>query len=80
MRLLRTSVSVNHSFEVQYFQDDNIPKFAILSHTWDEDEVTFQDLEAGRGQAKKGFQKIRNCCRIARDAGYEYVWIDTCCI
>ena len=24
--------------------------------------------------------KVRNCCSVARAAGYRYVWIDTCCI
>ena len=26
------------------------------------------------------FEKLRRCCEKARADGYEYVWIDTCCI
>ena len=30
---------------------------------------------------RKGYQKIRECCRIAKERDKtEYVWIDTCCI
>lgn len=25
-------------------------------------------------------EKIKGCCRVARDAGYRLVWIDSCCI
>lgn len=31
-------------------------------------------------QGKKGYRKIQNCCKLASDAGFEHVWIDTCCI
>ncbi len=27
-----------------------------------------------------GYSKIRSCCAIAAQQGFEYVWIDTCCI
>ncbi|KAL1600119.1 hypothetical protein SLS59_006193 [Nothophoma quercina] len=27
-----------------------------------------------------GYDKIRHCCGQAKDDGYEWVWIDTCCI
>lgn len=27
-----------------------------------------------------GFSKIEGCCRQAILAGYDWVWIDTCCI
>ena len=29
---------------LEEFSAANIPKYAILSHTWGDDEVTFQDL------------------------------------
>ncbi|RTE68256.1 hypothetical protein BHE90_017367, partial [Fusarium euwallaceae] len=74
MRLL----NIKH-IELEYFAD-NVPRYAILSHTWEEEEVTFQDMEQGRAKDKKGYTKIKNCCSVARDKGYNYVWIDTCCI
>lgn len=39
MRLLRTTESSPGCFQVEYFQDDSIPKYAILSHTWGEGEL-----------------------------------------
>ncbi|RMJ16690.1 hypothetical protein CDV36_003647 [Fusarium kuroshium] len=72
MRLLNTE-----RVELEFFIDE-IPPYAILSHTWDQEEVIFQDMEQSRAKDKKGYAK--NCCSIARDNGYNYVWIDTCCI
>jgi Heterokaryon incompatibility protein (HET) len=61
---------------------DDIPRYAILSHTWgsDEDEVTFNDLKVGSGKSKAGYAKIRFCGDQARKNGLEYFWVDTCCI
>ena len=61
---------------------DKIPKYAILSHTWreDEDEVLFTDMEKGSAESKAGYQKLRYACKQAAAAGLEYIWIDTCCI
>ena len=43
--------------------DDDIPRYAILSHTWgaDDDEVTFRDLTEGTGRNKAGYRKIEFC-------------------
>ena len=54
-----------------------------LSHAWDKNEVTFQDIQdvEGTGAAtKEGYKKVKNCCFLARADKYGYVWIDTCCI
>ena len=61
---------------------NRIPKYAILSHTWreDEDEVLFTDMEKGSAESKAGYQKLRYACKQAAAAGLEYIWIDTCCI
>jgi hypothetical protein len=50
---------------------DNIPPYAILSHTWgaDADEVTFRDLMDGTGKSKAGYDKIRFCGEQARRDG-----------
>jgi len=60
----------------------DVPPYAILSHTWGEDdeEVTFQDLTQGVGKSKAGYGKIRFCGKQAVRDGLQYVWIDTCCI
>ncbi|KAH9213114.1 heterokaryon incompatibility protein-domain-containing protein [Leptodontidium sp. 2 PMI_412] len=75
MRLLNTA-----NFEIQEFRDDRIPRYAILSHTWDEVEITFQDMNGAAVTEKKGYKKVEKCCSMARDRGHDYVWIDTCCI
>jgi hypothetical protein len=64
------------------FVGDNIPEYAILSHTWGEDteEVTFQDLKDGAGKSKAGYKKIRFCGEQAARDGIQYFWVDTCCI
>jgi tetratricopeptide (TPR) repeat protein len=61
---------------------DNIPPYAILSHTWGEDneEVTFQDITHGVGKSKVGYRKIQFCKEQATRDGIRYVWVDTCCI
>jgi hypothetical protein len=64
------------------FDDNAIPPYAILSHTWgaDTEEVTFADLVEGSGQAKRGYRKIRFCGEQAQHDGLQYFWVDTCCI
>ncbi|KAL7790606.1 hypothetical protein V8C43DRAFT_71599 [Trichoderma afarasin] len=59
-----------------------IPRYAILSHTWDSDsqEVTFRDLVDGTGMEKTGYEKIRFCAAQAKRDGLRYIWVDTCCI
>jgi hypothetical protein len=61
---------------------DDIPRYAILSHTWgaDTEEVTFKDLVDGTGKGKVGYDKIRFCGQQARRDGLQYFWVDTCCI
>jgi len=55
-------------------------RYAILSHTWGLEEVLFKDIQRGIGASKKGFEKLRGCCQKAAGDGFEWVWIDTCCI
>ncbi|OQV11207.1 hypothetical protein CLAIMM_15076 [Cladophialophora immunda] len=61
---------------------DNIPPYAILSHTWgdDRDEVTFDDLKHESYKSKGGYSKIRFCGEQARKENLEHFWVDTCCI
>jgi hypothetical protein len=75
MHLLDTKTLQSHEFV-----GTNIPPYAILSHTWGEDEVTFQDMERGNPQSKAGYDKVRRCCEMAAADGFSYAWVDTCCI
>jgi len=60
----------------------NIPRYAILSHTWgeEEEEVTFKDLKEGSGKTKAGYKKIQFCGAQASRDGLQSFWVDTCCI
>lgn len=75
MRLLNTS-----TLQVEDFLEREVPEYAILSHTWQEDEVTFQDIQSAEVVDKKGYVKIRKCCDRAIADGYSYCWVDTCCM
>lgn len=77
MRLLNTT-----TVELCEFDDNERPeKYAVLSHRWEkQEEISLQDLPKRSCRHRKGYRKIRECCRIARGHHIEYVWIDTCCI
>lgn len=65
------------------FTGKTVPAYAILSHTWlpdSREEVSFQDLEAAKGECKAGWKKIQFCSERAAADGLQYFWIDTCCI
>ncbi|KAH7382109.1 hypothetical protein BKA64DRAFT_747820 [Cadophora sp. MPI-SDFR-AT-0126] len=62
------------------FQRQKPPPYAILSHTWSEEEVTFQDLSYGISSSLAGFKKIAFCGEQAAKDGLKYFWVDTCCI
>jgi hypothetical protein len=61
---------------------DDVPPYAILSHTWgdDDQEVAYEDLSKGVGESKAGYHKIRFCGEQAARDGLQYFWVDTCCI
>lgn len=77
MRLINTST---RNFEE--FLGRNIPNYAILSHTWEEEEVSYDDYMAGKHLKNdmKGFAKIDKTCQLAAEEGIRYAWVDTCCI
>jgi Heterokaryon incompatibility protein (HET) len=81
MNLLHTEF-----FRVETFHGSRIPPYAILSHTWGDDEVLFPHIENTNGPQNntqsRGWSKIIHACRIARQHNppFEYIWIDTCCI
>ncbi|KAJ5523311.1 hypothetical protein N7513_012855 [Penicillium frequentans] len=80
MRLVNTRESDTGSFNIEEFTDYNTPPYAILSHTWEQEEVSLQDMQGHGAKKKKGFDKIKRCCALALASGFNYVWIDTCCI
>jgi hypothetical protein len=79
MRLLQCNSSGEICLTTNFIGND-IPKYAILSHTWGAEEVTFQDLVGNVGKTKLGYNKIRFCADQAWRDGLQYFWVDTCCI
>lgn len=75
MRLLKT---VGLTFDDKAFSRN--VKYAILSHRWEDGEVSYDDMPSPAAHTMKGYAKIREFCAIARLKGYEYAWVDTCCI
>ncbi|KAJ8126484.1 hypothetical protein O1611_g7153 [Lasiodiplodia mahajangana] len=77
MRLINVSTYI-----IQEFFGDCIPEYAILSHTWDDEEVTLQDMQHLNEvvKAKPGFKKIEATCQQAQRDWLNWAWVDTCCI
>ncbi len=64
----------------EFWSDADAEPYAILSHTWADEEVSFEDLTSlskAALEAKKGYYKIDKCCIRAKADGYDWVWIDT---
>ncbi|KAI4256613.1 MAG: hypothetical protein L6R42_006114 [Xanthoria sp. 1 TBL-2021] len=75
MRLLNTG-----SLDFAEFFDSDIPKYAILSHCWGAREIGFKEVRKRTAPAGPALRKIERCCRQAASDGWQWVWIDTCCI
>ncbi|KAK4500999.1 hypothetical protein PRZ48_006805 [Zasmidium cellare] len=80
MRLLQ--LSEGGELSLTSHETDHVPPYAILSHTWGPttEELTLQDVEHHRYQDKAGFAKVRFCGDQAKKDGYDYFWVDSCCI
>ncbi|KAK0112792.1 hypothetical protein ONS95_014525 [Cadophora gregata] len=68
------------TIQLEEFFGSDTPRYAILSHTWEEEEVSFQEFGSQSSVLKKGWSKITKTCTKALRHGYEYAWVDTCCI
>ncbi|KAK0707801.1 heterokaryon incompatibility protein-domain-containing protein [Lasiosphaeris hirsuta] len=71
------------SLRLEEHFDSNAPPYAILSHTWEDGEVSFQDTAlpaSAKTRSKPGYKKIEETCRLACEHGLELSWVDTCCI
>ncbi|KAI1400907.1 HET-domain-containing protein [Hypoxylon fuscum] len=75
-------INVN-TFKLEEFFGQEKPPYAILSHAWGDQEVTFQEWERRKDHAvrcKDGYSKIEGACYRARADGLSYLWCDTNCI
>ncbi|KAI1762282.1 HET-domain-containing protein [Hypoxylon sp. FL1150] len=80
MRLLNTD-----SGDIELFFGEDTPhEYAILSHRWGGEEISYQDWLARSSRpdirSRDGYEKIQHCCEQAKADGFNWVWIDTCCI
>lgn len=71
------------TLKLEYVLSPDIHCYAILSHTWEDEEVTFQEMVDPKFHLlskKKGYSKIEQTCSLAQRRGLRYAWVDTCCI
>lgn len=75
------------TMRLRSFNSQKAPRYVILSHTWVEnEEVSYQEMcQIAEGishpaKRKSGYRKIWETCRQSMTHGYEYAWVDTCCI
>lgn len=72
------------TLELEEFIGDNIPAYCILSHTWGPEEVSFVEIKKPKyreiAKRKAGFSKVQGCCVQAEKDGFEWAWVDSCCI
>ncbi|KAI0206582.1 heterokaryon incompatibility protein-domain-containing protein [Astrocystis sublimbata] len=56
--------------------------YCILSHRWSDNEISYSDLlSMGLDyQAKEGYEKFSGSCLMARELGFDLLWMDSCCI
>ena len=64
-----------------------VPDYVILSHRWSHAEVIYDDFALGDlrsadhpARVKEGFSKVEKACHRASQDGYDWIWIDSCCI
>ncbi|KAF4500194.1 Vegetative incompatibility HET-E-1 [Fusarium agapanthi] len=80
MRLINVETLELESFTGEH--GGSIPTYAILSHVWTSEEVSLQQISglSPLPEESKGYRKIVDFCAKAKAEGFEYGWIDTCCI
>lgn len=72
------------TYKLEFFHDEHDVRYAILSHRWEGQEVSYNDILRGFGHSLDGatvkWNKIAQCCKQAQKDKLQYVWVDTCCI
>lgn len=81
MRVLKaSSIAASEGLSFVDLNPHDAEPYAILSHTWGKGEVLFEHVMSGTSASMPAYPKVVYACQQALDDGYEYVWIDTCCI
>jgi hypothetical protein len=74
------------TFQLREFRGDEVPPYVTLSQTWCPGEVLYEDLAVRDTKIpwppthKEGWPRIQNSCTLALKDGYEFIWIETCCV
>ena len=78
------------SLAMEEFYGDDIPPYAILSHTWGPGEIGYEAWQNHRRfysyilswfyKKPAGLAKIEGACRLARQYDVGWAWVDTKCI
>lgn len=79
MRLLNTG-----TLRIVHFPSpDTRPPYAILSHVWQGDEASYQEIQTlstHPSPLSAAPEKVRRFCAFTRAEGFEWAWLDACCI
>ncbi|KFY77505.1 hypothetical protein V499_03135 [Pseudogymnoascus sp. VKM F-103] len=75
MRLINTT-----TLGMEIFFDGHEPPYAVLSHRWQDGEVSLQEMQNGTAVERPGYVKIVQACALAARDRLGYAWADTCCI
>lgn len=71
------------TFDLEEFDEDEVPEYAILSHTWEYGEVSYAEMQKPRAfsvKKKNGYGKIACAAKLALEDDLLWIWVDTCCI
>ncbi|KAI0908031.1 HET-domain-containing protein [Ustulina deusta] len=74
------------TFELKFVTEAEKGSYAVLSHTWGEDEASFEQFRNSgptwldNARQVNRFFKIVKTCELAAQRGLSYAWVDTCCI
>ncbi|KIM56528.1 hypothetical protein SCLCIDRAFT_132563, partial [Scleroderma citrinum Foug A] len=86
---MRQGKRVDRRAKVLEFGDDEVTKYAILSHRWvEQEEVDYKEIvelakvdeERSEIRQREGYRKILQSCEQTKKDGYKWLWVDTCCI
>ncbi|KIK49125.1 hypothetical protein CY34DRAFT_797510 [Suillus luteus UH-Slu-Lm8-n1] len=82
---LLSSTTKHSDLQTEHIKDVVATYFrcVLLSHRWEETEALLhdiQDKDVYELSELGGIVKLQSFCKIARDAGYCWAWMDTCCV
>ncbi|PMD17299.1 hypothetical protein NA56DRAFT_681188 [Hyaloscypha hepaticicola] len=60
------------TIKVEEFNESAVPRYGILSHTWEDSELLFQEIELTGVESIKGYAKVERNCQLAASKGLNY--------